>query len=422
MANLYKYGLGEEMKRLDNENFDERIKDTIKKFIDDMKFKENLTEVRLISYVTRLRVVARWIPDKFLKPDSEAMGEVLKQLAASNYSESTKATYVTMIKKFYKWYLGNNKTYPEFLDGIKRPKNNNNTTPESLLTQDDINSLIGASANARDRAMFSTLFDSGVRIGELLTMRIKDLSFDEYGAIMKVNGKTGYRQVRIVGNSIAYLRAWLDNHPDRNNPDSYLFCGMSNEKKGNMLLYQDVYAIIRRTVKRAGIKKRIHPHLFRHTRATILASKVTEAPLESQMGWIHGSRQTRTYVHLSMRDQDNAILKAYGIKVNEDDTIKEDRPKECPRCHQLNPSDATYCRNCWMPFDIKVALDIEEKEKMTAEALEKSGVLDSILLDVLKKVPENSKMQMLVTILENVSQDPEKRRKVRETLNQISNR
>ncbi len=46
----------------------------------------------------------------------------------------------------------------------------------------------------------------------------------------------------------------------------------------------------------------------------ILASKVAEAPLESQMGWVHGSRQTRTYIHLSMRDHDNAILKAYGIK------------------------------------------------------------------------------------------------------------
>ncbi|MEM0132284.1 hypothetical protein [Acidiplasma sp.] len=74
----------------------------------------------------------------------------------------------------------------------------------------------------------------------------------------------------------------------------------------------------------------------------ILASKVAEAPLESQMGWVHGSRQTRTYIHLSMRDQDNAILKAYGIKIDENKII-EPMPKKCPRCNALNPEDAKYC-------------------------------------------------------------------------------
>lgn len=46
-------------------------------------------------------------------------------------------------------------------------------------------------------------------------MRIKDLSFYEFGAVLKATGKTGFGQVRIVGNSIAYLRAWLDNYPKK---------------------------------------------------------------------------------------------------------------------------------------------------------------------------------------------------------------
>jgi len=222
--------------------------------------------------------------------------------------------------------------------------------------------------------------------------------------------------VRIVGNSIAYLRAWLDNHPLRNDVNAFLFCNLSDNILGRSLTYADVYSIIRHTAKRAGIKKRIHPHLFRHTRATILASKVTEAPLEAQMGWVHGSRQTRTYVHLSLRDQDNAILKAYGIKVPENETIQEDKPKECPRCHTLNPSEAQYCRNCWMPFDIKTAIEIEEKEREIERKIKESSVIDSMVKELIDKAPETAKIQLLNTILESIMKNPELLRKFRAEL------
>ena len=267
------------------------------------------------------------------------------------------------------------------------------------------------------RALIATMYDSGCRIGELLNMKIKDLSFDEFGVLLKVTGKTGFRQVRVVGDSIAHLRAWLDNHPQRNDPDNaLLFCSLSEKILGRNLTYADVYSILRKAAKRAGIKKRIHPHLFRHTRATILASKVTEAPLESQMGWVHGSKQTRTYVHLSLRDQDNAILKAYGVKVNEDQTINEDRPKECPRCHALNPSDAQYCRNCWMPFDVKVALEMEEKEKKTIEAIKKSDVVDPLVKKLIDQAPDTAKLQLLVSLMEEIVKAPEQVKRFREML------
>lgn len=62
--------------------------------------------------------------------------------------------------------------------------------------------------NPRDRTLFSLLYDSGYRIGELMTLKNKDLDFDQYGAVSSVAGKTGYRKVRVVGNSISYLREW----------------------------------------------------------------------------------------------------------------------------------------------------------------------------------------------------------------------
>jgi integrase/recombinase XerD len=417
MVTPYKDTLGDELRRLENEPFNKEIKDTIKKFVNDLKIKENISEIRRINYVQRLRKIASWIPDSFLDPTEESMDEVLKQLYDNDYTDWTRNTYVTMLKKFYRWKL---KELPDFIKDMKVRVKENGKEVDDLLTSQDVTALIENSKNARDRALFSVLYDSGCRIGELINMRIKDLGFDEFGALLRVTGKTGFRQVRIVGNSIAYLRAWLDNHPLRNDVNAFLFCNLSDNILGRSLTYADVYSIIRHTTKRAGIKKRIHPHLFRHTRATILASKVTEAPLESQMGWIHGSRQTRTYVHLSLRDQDNAILKAYGIKAPENETIQEDKPKECPRCHTLNPSDAQYCRNCWMPFDVKIALDMEEKERKTIEALKQSDVVDPLVKKLIEDAPETAKLQLLVSLLQEIVKDPEKVKKLQKNLKNIT--
>ncbi len=77
--------------------------------------------------------------------------------------------------------------------------------------------------------------------------------------------------------------------------------------KSKDLDYNALRQIFQRIKERAQIKERIHPHLYRHTRAPILAGSVAEAPLEAQMGWVHGSKMSATYVHLSAEAQKSAI-------------------------------------------------------------------------------------------------------------------
>lgn len=125
-------------------------------------------------------------------------------------------------------------------------------------------------------------------------MKIGDVVFDDYGALLRVNAekyrKTRYWQIGIIGNSIADLKAWLGYHLTDWTGLRGCSVAYRKEQAVSSLAKSDVYSILRKTKKRAGITKKIYPHLFRHTRATILASKVAEAPLESQMDWVHGSR------------------------------------------------------------------------------------------------------------------------------------
>lgn len=163
--------------------------------------------------------------------------------------------------------------------------------------------------------MIALLWDIGARIGEVGTLRIKDLVFDDIGLIVHLNGKTGPRRVRAVW-SIEYLNEWLEEHPERDNPNVPLWFKFNSEPL-EILKYD---AIRRRLVKiseKTGIKKKIHPHLFRHSRCTHMANYLTEAQMNLYFGWIQGSDMPSVYVHLSGRDIDDAVLKANGIIQNE---------------------------------------------------------------------------------------------------------
>ena len=373
-------------------------REAILDFVDEVKI-TGITGFRELFYLTKLRIIYNKLQDKFLNPDKKAIITMLLDFK-KKYTDQTLIDYETVMKRFYRWKFG---TLPDYMSNLKVSRKPSHDKKIDLITRADVDEMINNCNNARDKAIISILYDSGCRIGEILDLRIKDVVYDEYGALLHVHGKTGNRSVRIIGDSIAYLRDYLKTKDDR---DEYLFTGQQGVTMHKQLQYSAIRKLFISVRRRAGIEKRIYPHLFRHTRASMLASKVPEAPLENQMGWVHGSQMTAIYVHLSGRDQDNAILKAYGIQVDEDRIIEE-KPKKCPRCDHLNASNALYCKNCFMPFNEKLALEYENKEKTIEVALEKSSVVPGMAKSILEKTPEEFKGKLIEGILEEILKDPE---------------
>ena len=134
----------------------------------------------------------------------------------------------------------------------------------------------------------------------------------------------------------------------------------------------------------AGIKKRVHAHLFRHSRMTELANQITEAQQCAYAGWVMGSDMPRIYVHLSMRDLDDAILAANGIKKSEE---RVSDVKICARCTAHNQAVSKLCHRCMLPLDDKTAVEVEQRRALASmpEAYEKA------IVAVLSK-PENREM------------------------------
>ena len=287
----------------------EHNKFLINEFIDNC-YIDRLGEHRIIKYISVLKNIAIAINVDFDKLEIQQLRKYISMLERSNKSEWTKHDYKVAICKFYKWLL--NDDSPEVTRWIKTNiKKKNLKSPDEMLTEQDVLLLIDNAKNKRDRALIALLFDVGCRIGEAGTLRIKDLVFDDLGLVIHLNGKTGYRRVRACW-SISYIKEWLEEHPERDNANIPLFIKF-NTKPLEVLKYHAIRMQIIKICKKSGINKNVHPHIFRHSRATFLAGHLTESQMNVYFGWTQGSNMAQTYVHLNGRDIDNAILKANGI-------------------------------------------------------------------------------------------------------------
>ncbi len=225
------------------------------------------------------------------------------------YAESTIQGYKAYVKKYFRWLRTgrlNDGQYPECVEwmktGGKRKK-----LPKEILSHEEIEKLAEAAENQRDRTMVWVGYESGARPGELLGLKIRDIQFDEHGAKIMVDGKTGERRIRLV-ESVGELKKWLEAHPRKEDPDSALCWS----QKGGSLARFSWSRILKKLASRAGIKKRVHPHLLRHSRATHLAGEgLNEVHLRKIFGWTRDSDMPSVYVHVSGRDTDRVILELY---------------------------------------------------------------------------------------------------------------
>ena len=266
------------------------------------------------------------------------------------HSESYKSSIKRVIKPFFRWLYGNTVKdgYPEIVDWIYCGKKNNNKLPE-ILTMQEIQQMIEVCDNMRDRALVSVLYESGCRASEILDLKTSSINFDEYGAVLVVGGKTGSRRVRLVS-SVPDLKAWLNVHPRKNETDTAVFVALTKNNKGNPLADSSLDFIISQIAKKAKIKKRVYPHLFRHTRATHLAKRLKESQLRILFGWSKTSDMPSVYVHLSGRDVEDAILQLNNIKPKNEEKPAVVPTLKCYRCNEVNSIGNKFCWKCGAPL------------------------------------------------------------------------
>jgi integrase/recombinase XerD len=272
----------------------------------------------------------------------------MESLPSSLRPESIRS-YRKRVKAFLRWVHGikPGEPSPEHLRVIREGREQGEL-PKEILSQEEVQRLIAACDSLRNRALVHALYESGGRASEILNLRVGDVEFDRLGAVIIVKGKTGMRRIRLI-ESVPDLQRWLAVHPGRGNPDAPLWPG-----KGGPLTVERLNDMLKTAARKAGINKRVHPHLLRHTRATHLAKILTEDQMRVYFGWSRTSHVPARYVHLSGRDVDDTLTKHYEV-------ARRETGRVCPRCGFRNPEGGIYCSRCSAVLSEAEAFRVEER-------------------------------------------------------------
>lgn len=185
---------------------------------------------------------------------------------------SLKFLYVEVLKKKF--------------DGVRMPKKENRL-PE-VLTKEEVKLLLGSTDSEKSRLMLSLLYSAGLRVSELVNMKVDDMNFNDNTGWVR-RGKGGKdRLIAISSNLASELRDYLKERENK-----YIF---SKEKP---LTTRNIQKIIKGTKIRAGINKKVTPHTLRHSFATHLLEQGTDIRVIQQMLGHSNLNTTQIYAHVS---------------------------------------------------------------------------------------------------------------------------
>jgi len=287
-----------EMDKLESDaSMDVKDKELILRFVWDCKIgktqcgksKKKVGKARILKYIQNLRIISKWVGkplDQLNQEDMEKLvygiEEDVYKNREKNYSEETKADYKKTLRKFYRW-LGK-PGLVDFISLIVKPKD------VPALKREEVETMINSTPSMVMKAGIMTLFDGGLRIEEFLNLRIKDLTKEKYGNdndcywIDIRFSKTFARKIPLPL-CTEHLKDWLYKHPDKENLDSQLF--------------PFSYPAFMKRLKTLGsnaLKKKVTPHMLRHSSATYWAAKMNRYELCAKYGWAFSSDMPDRYI------------------------------------------------------------------------------------------------------------------------------
>ncbi len=322
---------------------------------------------------------------------------IMETYSSSGQETNSTWDHKKILKIFFRWFKLGSREHglvgdPVETKYVKLRTVKSKIVREQLLTDDDIKKLIkSCGGNLRDKAFLDVHYEASTRPGELLSLRIKHVKFDEFGAVIHVDGKTGPRPVRLV-RSTPNLAAWLDSHPFKDNPESPLWIILDKTRHGQPINWAAARAILQRACERAKLSKCVNLKLFRHSGATNSAKYLNEAQMRIRHGWTSTSRMPANYVHLVNADVDEAYLEHYGIKTEKAE--HPDVPKICHICKTPNSIESTICNKCGKPLDLQKAIELEERQNEKAFIANKIAAKVLVQMLTTKQIPDLSKDEM----------------------------
>lgn len=245
-----------------------------------------------------------------LKVEQSQFESFIKWLNEFGLEPTTQSRILSGIRGFYKYLLMENLLEADPTELIEAPRTSRKL-PE-VLSVTEINSMIdqidlSKPEGERNRAMLETLYGCGLRVSELVNLKISEL-FPDMG-FLKVTGKGSKERLVPLGSvALKYINLYKDtirNHQDpKPGMEDYLFLN----RRGAKLTRVMVFLIIKNLANAAKIRKTISPHTFRHSFATHLVEGGADLRAVQEMLGHESITTTEIYTHLDREYLRSAIL------------------------------------------------------------------------------------------------------------------
>lgn len=197
------------------------------------------------------------------------------------------------------------------------------------------------------KAFVGVVFETGMRIGEALPLRLQDVKRTARGFDLTITqSKTEARTVWVEKYFVADLDRWLKQHPLAGDPDAPLYLNSLGQPLAQKTANKRLKEL---AAKAYPHKKKVSVHSLRHSWATYCAEFMTEQQMKAFFGWKGDSDMPSVYVRQNKLDVRKAMRQAHGLE-------HEQRPEQgrtCTHCGSVNDEEVEYCERCRLPLDEK---------------------------------------------------------------------
>ena len=289
----------------------------IKQFGDYLKLERSLSDNSIQAYVRDVEKLNQFIelnykgvsPLAITSKHLQGFLEFINELGMSTHSQ---ARILSGLKAFYKYLL-----FEELLDkdptsliegpkiGRKLPDTLEYLEIERLLSAIDLSAPEGG----RSRAMIEVLYSSGLRVSELVELKIANVYYD-LGFLRVVGKGNKERLVPIGREALKYLKIYLDqirvHVPVKKGYESHVFLN----NRGTKISRVTIFTTIKKLASLIGLKKSISPHTFRHSFATHLIEGGADLRAVQEMLGHESITTTEIYTHLD-RDYLRQVIQEF---------------------------------------------------------------------------------------------------------------
>jgi len=276
------------------------MKQLLKKFLDYLSLQKNCSSNTLRGYRRDIFQFINFLKknkiNSFKSISYQDLLSYLGYLRNYGYSETTIGRKVASLKSFFKFLSARKiiKSNPvALLSSPKKP----DRLPD-FLTLEEVEKILNIPSeknwqSLRNKAILELLYSTGIRVGELTSLKIGDIDF--FQELIKVKGKGKKERIVPIGRyALKALIEYIERRPNKKEKNVFL------NKYGKPLSERSVERIIDKFSKKAGIGKKITPHTFRHTFATHMLDRGADLRTVQELLGHERITTTQIYTHLTV--------------------------------------------------------------------------------------------------------------------------